>query len=204
MKGLLLKDLYVAKKNLRAFLFMILVFTGGSLAVGGSGGFFLCYGIVMMPGITMSLISYDERYHWDSYAGAMPLSRAQLVTEKYLLHLAMVLLWLPVLVLVQHFQRLPAFGGSPLLLLVAGLNMGLLLAGILLPIVFAVGVEKGRAGYYAVLLGGMVLAAVADELSTSVGFIPEAAAGVPLMLLPLAVYGLSWRIAIRLYEKRGL
>ena len=148
MKGLLLKDFYVAKKNLRTFLIMILAFSLGSLAVRDSGNFFLCYGIVMMPGITMSLISYDERYHWDTYAGAMPLNREQMVTEKYLLHLVMVLVWLPVLLVLQHFQQVPAFGGAPLTLLVAGLNLGL--------------------------------------------------------LLPAAVYGLSWRVAIRLYEKRSL
>ena len=82
MKGLFLKDIYVAKKNLRTFLVMILAFSLGSLAAKDSGNVFLCYGIVMMPGITMSLISYDERYHWDRYAGAMPLSREQMVTEK--------------------------------------------------------------------------------------------------------------------------
>ena len=65
MKGLFLKDFYVAKKNLRTFLVMILAFSLGSLAVRENGNFFLCYGIVMMPGITMSLISYDERYRWD-------------------------------------------------------------------------------------------------------------------------------------------
>ncbi|MDY4634608.1 MAG: ABC-2 transporter permease [Candidatus Limivicinus sp.] len=204
MKGLFLKDFYVAKKNLRVFLLMILVFTGGSLAAGGSGGFFLCYGIVIMPGITMSLISYDERYHWDSYAGAMPLSRAQLVTEKYLLHLVMVLVWLPVLLVLQHFQQVPAFGGAPLTLLVAGLNLGLLLPGILLPIIFALGTEKGRAGYYVVLFGGMILATVSEELTSLTGYVPEAMAGIVLILLPAAVYVLSWRIAIRLYEKRNL
>lgn len=204
MKGLLLKDFYVAKKNLRVFLLMILVFTGGSLAAGGSGGFFLCYGIVIMPGITMSLISYDERYHWDSYTGAMPLSREQLVTEKYLLHLGMVLVWLPVLLVLQHFQQVPAFGGSPLTLLVAGLNLGLLLPGILLPIIFALGTEKGRAGYYVVLFGGMILATVSEELTSLTGYVPEAMAGIVLILLPAAVYVLSWRIAIRLYEKRSL
>ncbi len=204
MKGLLLKDFYVAKKNLRVFLLMILVFTGGSLAAGGSGGFFLCYGIVIMPGITMSLISYDERYHWDTYAGAMPLNREQMVTEKYLLHLVMVLVWLPVLLVLQHFQQVPAFGGAPLTLLVAGLNLGLLLPGILLPIIFALGTEKGRAGYYVVLFGGMILATVSEELTSLTGYVPEAMAGIVLILLPAAVYVLSWRIAIRLYEKRNL
>ena len=204
MKGLLLKDFYVAKKNLRTFLIMILAFSLGSLAVRDSGNFFLCYGIVMMPGITMSLISYDERYHWDSYAGAMPLSREQLVTEKYLLHLGMVLVWLPVLLVLQHFQQVPAFGGSPLTLLVAGLNLGLLLPGILLPIIFALGTEKGRAGYYVVLFGGMILATVSEELTSLTGYVPEAMAGIVLILLPAAVYVLSWRIAIRLYEKRSL
>ena len=204
MKGLLLKDIYVAKKNLRTFLVMILAFSLGSLAVRENGNFFLCYGIVMMPGITMSLISYDERYHWDSYAGAMPLSREQLVTEKYLLHLGMVLVWLPVLLLFQRFQQVPAFGGAPLALLVAGLNLGLLLPGILLPIIFALGTEKGRAGYYVVLFGGMILATVSEKLTSRTGFVPEAMAGIVLLLLPAAVYVLSWRIAIRLYKQRNL
>ena len=204
MKGLLLKDFYVAKKNLRTFLIMILAFSLGSLAARENGNFFLCYGIVMMPGITMSLISYDERYHWDSYAGAMPLSREQMVTEKYLLHLGMVLVWLPVLLLLQHFQSVPAFGGSPLTLLVAGLNLGLLLPGILLPIIFALGTEKGRAGYYVVLFGGMILAAVSEKLTSLTGYVPEAMAGSVLILLPAVVYVLSWRIAIRLYKQRYL
>lgn len=204
MKGLFLKDFYVAKKNLRTFLIMILAFSLGSLAARENGNFFLCYGIVMMPGITMSLISYDERYHWDVYAGAMPLSREQLVTEKYLLHLGMVLVWLPVLLLLQHFQQVPAFGGAPLALLVAGLNLGLLLPGILLPIIFALGTEKGRAGYYVVLFGGMILATVSEKLTSLTGYVPEAMAGIVLILLPAAVYVLSWRIAIRLYEKRNL
>ena len=204
MKGMFLKDFYVAKKNLRTFLVMILAFSLGSLAVRDSGNFFLCYGIVMMPGITMSLISYDERYHWDTYAGAMPLNREQMVTEKYLLHLVMVLVWLPVLLVLQHFQQVPAFGGAPLTLLVAGLNLGLLLPGILLPIIFALGTEKGRAGYYVVLFGGMILATVSEELTSLTGYVPEAMAGIVLILLPAAVYVLSWRIAIRLYEKRSL
>ena len=204
MKGLFLKDFYVAKKNLRTFLIMILAFSLGSLAAKDSGNFFLCYGIVMMPGITMSLISYDERYHWDVYAGAMPLSREQMVTEKYLLHLGMVLVWLPVLLLLQHFQQVPAFGGSPLALLVAGLNLGLLLPGILLPIIFALGTEKGRAGYYVVLFGGMILATVSEKLTSLTGYVPEAVESIVMILLPAAVYVLSWRIAIRLYEKRSL
>lgn len=204
MKGLFLKDFYVAKKNLRTFLVMILAFSLGSLAARDSGNFFLCYGLVLMPGITMSLISYDERYHWDVYTGAMPLSREQMVTEKYLLHLVMVLVWLPVLLLLQHFQQVPAFGGSPLTLLVAGLNLGLLLPGILLPIIFALGTEKGRAGYYVVLFGGMILATVSEELTSLTGYVPEAVSGSLLALLPVAVYVLSWRIAIRLYEKRSL
>ena len=204
MKGLLLKDIYVAKKNLRTFLVMILAFSLGSLAAWENGNFFLCYGIVMMPGITMSLISYDERYHWDVYAGAMPLNRSQMVTEKYLLHLGMVLVWLPVLLLLQRFQQVPAFGGSPLTLLVAGLNLGLLLPGILLPIIFALGTEKGRAGYYVVLFGGMILATVSERLTSLTGYVPEAVASIVMILLPVAVYVLSWRIAIRLYEKRSL
>lgn len=204
MKGLFLKDFYVAKKNLRAYLIMILVFTACSFGFGGSGGFFICYGVVCMSGITMSLISYDERYHWESYAGAMPLSRKQMVTEKYLLHLLMVLVWLPVMAVVQRFQPEPAFGGSAPVLLAVGLNIGLLMPGILLPILFALGVEKGRVGYYVVFLGGMILAATSDNLVTTGFLVPEALGTILLILLPLVVYCLSWWLSVRLYEKRVL
>ncbi len=79
-----------------------------------------------------------------------------------------------------------------------------LLPGILLPIIFAVGTEKGRAGYYVVLFGGMILATVSEELTRLTGYVPEAMAGIVLILLPAAVYVLSWRIAIRLYKQRNL
>ena len=75
---------------------------------------------------------------------------------------------------------------------------------ILLPIIFAVGTEKGRAGYYVVLFGGMILATASEELTSLTGYTPEAVSGSLLALLPAAVYVLSWRIAIRLYEKRSL
>lgn len=59
-------------------------------------------------------------------------------------------------------------------------------------------------GYYVVFLGGMILAAVSDDLASAETLVPETLGTTLLILLPLAVYAVSWRIATRLYEKRVL
>ena len=110
MKGLLLKDFYVMKRELRAFLFIIVFFTAFSF-VGENNSFFMFYGLIMLPIVNISLISYDERSHWDSFLETTPVSRSTAVTEKYLLNLLLLLLWSPVVLAVYLIQA--ANLGSP-------------------------------------------------------------------------------------------
>ena len=83
MKGLLLKDFYMAEKYCRAFFLIVVIFFGISL-LGSASFFLLVYPCILMGLIPSSLLSYDEREKWDVYSGTLPCTRAQLVSGKYL------------------------------------------------------------------------------------------------------------------------
>ena len=154
---------------------------------------------MMLP---VSLLSYDERFRWSQTCDAMPCSRAQVVSAKYLLTLLMVLLLFALTMLGQGF-RLGRLGRLPELVELVPLLLGLGLVGpaVLLP-VFRLGVEKGRLAYY-IAVGVVVAAGVALGLDDG---------GAPLRSFPLwlsvaagfLLFALSWLLSIRLYETREL
>ena len=48
----------------------------------------MAYPTIMFGILPVTLISYDERFHWPAYAGTLPLRRRDEVREKYLLSAA--------------------------------------------------------------------------------------------------------------------
>lgn len=201
MKGLLLKDLYVMKRELRAFLFIIVVFTAISF-VGENNSFFMFYGIVMLPIVNISLISYDERSHWDSFLETTPISRSTAVSEKYLLNLLLLLLWSPVVIAFYLIQSDSL--GSPLQILCICVYMALFFPAVLYPFIFALGSEKGRIAYFIFIVAASAsIAAGVSLMDRGAVVIPD---GLSLILLmpPVVFYAISWRLSIALYKKRSL
>ena len=86
MKGLILKDLYMAVKYCRAYALIAIVFLGFSV-VNGDNMFFLFYPCLLCGMIPVNLLAYDERSKWLLYSAALPYSKTQLVTAKYLIGL---------------------------------------------------------------------------------------------------------------------
>lgn len=201
MKGLLLKDLYVMKRELRAFLFIIVVFTAISF-VGENNSFFMFYGIVMLPIVNISLISYDERSHWDSFLETTPISRSTAVTEKYLLNLLLLLLWSPVVIAFYLIQSDSL--GSPLQILCICVYMALFFPAVLYPFIFALGSEKGRFAYFIFIFAAMAAIAAGVSLTSQGVIILPEKLSLLLLLPPVAAYLISWRLSIALYKKRSL
>lgn len=201
MKGLLLKDFYVMKKELRAFLFVIVIFTAFSF-VGENNSFFMFYGLIMLPIVNISLISYDERSHWDSFLETTPVSRSTAVTEKYLLNLLLLLLWSPVVLAVYLIQA--ANLGSPVQAVCICIYMALFFPAIIYPFIFALGSEKGRFAYFIFIFAAMAIVAAGVSLMDQGAFVIPANLSLILLLPPIAAYLISWRISIALYKKRAL
>lgn len=207
MKGLLLKDWYNLIHYLRAFLFMILVFTMSSV-VGNFGLFFAVYPVVMASIIPITLMTYDEKEHWDIYCLAMPYTRAQVVTAKYLECLISggVMSVLAVTAIFLGAFRTGNLGDwNPIALLAAFFFVGLLPSALILPLNFKFGTTKGRLVQLvtigiicgsAAALGGTV-----SDLADLAGFLNS-----PLILVGVVVvlFFLSWQVSIRIYNKKDL
>lgn len=203
MKGLLIKDLYMIRSYCRTVAVIAAVFLGVYALAGSEEISFYLFLPCMLAGILpMTLLSYDERAKWDVTAGAMPVTRDQLVTAKYLL---VPLLLTPVALLscIATLVRCGSLAAGANMLTVA-IAIGLFAPAIILPFIFALGVEKGRIAYYAAIA---VLFTAGGLLSNS----PRALGNLPAFLfspalLPLAALValvLSWRISIVLYRKRA-
>ena len=97
MKGLILKDFYMAMKYCRVYLAITIIFAIASIY--GNSTFFLFYPVLMAGIIPVNLISYDEKSKWNVYVGAFPYTRREFVSVKYivcLLYTSASLLWLHV------------------------------------------------------------------------------------------------------------
>ena len=89
MRALFLKDWYMAKSYCRSYLLIVVVFAAVSF-VSSESLFFMAYPAIMFGILPVTLISYDERFHWPAYAGTLPLRRRDEVREKYLLSLLLI------------------------------------------------------------------------------------------------------------------
>ena len=156
----------------------------------------------MLPIVNISLISYDERSHWDSFLETTPISRSTAVTEKYLLNLLLLLLWSPVVIAFYLIQSDSL--GSPLQILCICVYMALFFPAVLYPFIFALGSEKGRFAYFIFIFAAMAAIAAGVSLTSQGVIVLPEKLSLLLLLPPVAAYLISWRLSIALYKKRSL
>lgn len=203
MKGLFIKDLYMMRKYMLFYMFIILIFFAVSF-LGESTNFFVQYALLMISAMCVSLASYDERFHWDTYCDTMPVSRACVVSERYLLNLALILIMLPVMLL-AHLLQPYSLSQDVVFLLLLSLSLGLGIPSFMYPVTFSLGTEKGRLAFYALIFVVMAVAGVTVVLSQDLAsFSLPHSLPAALCLLPIAVYAISWLLSIRLYQNRSL
>lgn len=207
MKGLLLKDLYMTKKYCRMVFVCAFIFLAVSM-VGNNNVFFAFYPVLITSMIPVTLIAYDERSRWDIYCGALPYSRSQIVSSKYLIGLILLgTVWI-FTVLSQSIAVIVS-GGSlwrdSAGWLATLLAMGLLSESIIFPVIFKYGAEKGRIVYYLIIVvffaaGGSLV--VLNEENHIVWDGRLITGG--LLAAAVLVFTISWKISIKIYEKKEL
>ncbi len=209
MKGLLLKDFYQVVKYCRSYLLICLVFLGVSL-FADSNIFFIVYPCLLAGMIPMNLIAYDTSSRWEVMCLTLPYSRSQQVSAKYLVGLICEagVIFLTVLSLGLKMGITGVFSVAELgELAITLMTIALLLPALMLPLIFKLGVEKGRVFYIAAVGTIMAVSAIfftrvaetGIQFRFSLSPIVQAAA---LPLFAVALYILSWRLSIRFYEKR--
>lgn len=207
MKGLIWKDLTLVWKTYKTYVIITLVFLiAGNFS---DNGFISLYPAWVVGVIVMNLINMDERSGWDAYSAALPLSRAQLVSAKYLVMLVLSLGTALLYLLLQGGWTLWQGSGLDafLLRLPMILTVMLLWPAIMLPCVLKLGYSRGSTAYilvagvlFGVLLGGASLLDFVTGGGTAA--FPRLALLYAMPLATAVLFGLSWLLSIRIYKKK--
>ena len=204
MIGLILKDLFTLTRQALMYIVFIAVF---ALMPGYNMASFAVIMACMMP---MTALAYDERSHWDRLAASMPYTTAQLVLSKYLMGLILMLCSVALGIIALPLQRLvnPDVSLPELLSVSLGaLGAGMLIQGVLLPVMFRFGTEKAR--LFMLVLMGAVFAGIAalgqaqDALRSFMEGMNGGAVAAVLAGLAVTVYLVSMPLSIRAYRRRN-
>ena len=200
MKGLMWKDIYTLLKQAKFILLLMVLFA--CLPGYSMSAFAIFYG-AMLP---ITALAYDERSKWDELAAMMPYSVKEIVGSKYVLGLLLVggisALSIAARIVIGIIKAAPFDAeGIISILILACLSLVLLMMD--LPLMFRLGVEKGRIIYILLTCVGVVagvsyidqLMAVLDSMMVSTMLL--------IVLLVTAVgLGVSYCISARIYRVR--
>ena len=208
MSALLLKDLYMIKRDCRGKVILCLVFAVAGIA--GNSIFFAIWPLLFCALIPSTLLGLEEQAGWQAYADTMPWSRKTVVTEKYVLTLSLSVCVTAVLTVVYALTgALGRTGIGPGDLLIVGIFvLGMLPASFMLPVTFKFGMVKGRTAYMVCL---MVMGALLGILSSLSGEVTDFLTAGPqtlllalLIAIPTVLFAASWVLAVKFYEAREL
>lgn len=207
MKGLLLKDFYMSLKYCKVFFLLMLVFIGIT-AMNTENLFTMTYAVFLAGSIPITLLAYDEQQGWKHYNKALPYTKAEIVSSKYIFCLFAQIIMI-VLTLIASSIYMVLRGSvnlSPLFFTtIFACTYGLLTPALLFPFVFRFGPQKGRLVFIALLV--LLCSGITTTNSTRfrTGFALLYEQNVRLLVLPLlaglAVFAISWVFSIMLYPK---
>lgn len=204
MKGLLLKDWYVIRSQCKYILIISLLWI---VITVSSGLYFAIIGSMLLAILPVTVMGLDERSKWDAFALTMPYSRREMVLSKYLLSLLAMAASCAVYTvaslaasLIRH-TALQAAQLAPAL--VAILLTSVLSIALIYPLIFWLGVEKGRIWYMMITIllvcGSGALSNQLQE-NAATAMTPEWLAVLPVAAL--VFIGLSAWLSVALYRRR--
>ena len=200
MKALILKDTYVIWRQMKYFLVIILLFS--ALPSGFNNAFAVVY-TSMLP---YTALAYDERSKWDQLAAMMPYSARDVVLGKYVfgwlcIGAAAVLSGLLQMALSLVVDRV--FLPGVMVLSVLG---AVCILAISLPLMFRMGVEKGRLAMFLVIFlvcgAAGAIAHIAESVGSGTVFAFQGPVLGVTLLAALVLTAVSVPLSMRFYTKR--
>lgn len=201
MKALLRKDLYVLATTFKTTLMLWLVFPLVALFSPENASFILYTGLVAGT-ISSTLISYEEREKWPMFAGTLPVSKKQVVSERYVFTLIMILAatLIGAIIFLTYVLRGSPEYASPALL-IQNFATSLLMPTLLLPVTYRFGIEKGR---YVVMFLVIFIALGSQQIAPlfiSIGNLGKYL--LPLMVIgSLALFAISYALSVKWYTDK--
>ncbi|MDE7309134.1 MAG: ABC-2 transporter permease [Lachnospiraceae bacterium] len=211
MKGLLIKDFYLMKKYCKIlFLFVICFLVAGVIK---KDPFFHTYSMLMVSIIPVTLLSYDEKSKWNVYSQTMPYSKKQIVSEKYLVMLALLCIVSVLMCINQYFITKTELSSDiwyyytlQLQAVMMIFSVCMIMSSVLLSVLFKFGIEKGRIIYYILFLLAAIAAnsIVTSDINEVLPMFIREHILLTVFAADILLLGISWWTAIRSYEKREI
>lgn len=174
MKGLLLKDFYMIWKQAKFMLALVIIYI--LIGVVSDSSFWTVFSVIFMAMLPITALGLDERSGWTGYAAMLPFSKHDIVVSKYVFGLVgvglAVILYavLTVLTGIVRYGNVQIASILPMIMLL--ISISFLFIATNLPIMFKVGVERGRMWYILssmVIMGGsaFIISILGGKLSLS-------------------------------------
>lgn len=209
MKGLLLKDFCILKKQMKLMVVFVIFYAIWAVAakMPTMMGTMVILLSIMMP---ISSMSYDEAGQWYRYAFSLPIPRRTLVLSKYVLGFLVSLGGLVVSaignIIVLSLTNWENAWES-WLTIIGFLELGVIFLSIIIPILFKYGVEKGRLFIVVIaVIPSLLVALLGSTLKTSGTLMPSAELLQAILysspLFTLAIFLISFRISVGICRKK--
>lgn len=163
MFGLIKKDLLMIKQNLKVFLIVFIVFLSMTIINESDMTFILP---LMATMLSISTFSYDSFNKWDAYAITLPNGRRNIVTAKYISTLLIVLISFGVSItslLIMSKCGVALNLSSSIAELIGCLAAVFIIISVMFPIIYKLGVEKGRIALFVLFFGVTGLAVLISQ-----------------------------------------
>ncbi len=212
MKGLLYKDFLLLRVQYK---FHMLVLTAmGLIGILSDSSYMHAYCMLIMTTLAINLLQGDESCRWLTYIDTTPIPRKQVVWEKYLLNMFLLVATVVFLALFRVISGIIhgnlvacmlEYVGAAMLMLTAGT----LMTSISYPVIFRFGVANGRlislvfvgmiAGIISIGFVGVHTMAAVDMIT--IDLLPLV---IPMVVCCVVLYPLSYVLSVRWYQKREL
>lgn len=209
MKGLLLKDFCILKKQIKLMVVFVIFYAIWAVAakMPTMMGTMVILLSIMMP---ISSMTYDEAGQWYRYAFSLPIPRRTLVLSKYVLGFLVSLGGLVVSAIGNIIILALTNGENALeswLTIIGFLELGVIFLSIIIPILFKYGVEKGRLFIVVIaVIPSLLVALLGSTLKTSGTLMPSAELLQAILysspLFTLAIFLISFRISVGICRKK--
>lgn len=216
IKGLLQKDYLLLKSYSKNLVVCLAIFVALIVSQSYDDGMSSIGAVMIMLVFSMlvlSTFSYDEKSKADRYLLTLPISRKEIVIEKYILSLLSLIVGTLVGSMISLGLIYFLLGEIPdieenLSMILGGMVGVALIQGIQLPCIYKWGAEKGRIQIYiigmVIFVIGILLSTFAPELKLSHSFLLTLSKFIPVICIGLIaiIYYISYKISYKIYKKK--
>ena len=205
--GLIIKDLLLIKENWKQLLIFALIF----IVIGLEGNRILTFvPIFLSLMVLLSTFSYDDYNKWNSYAVTLPNGRKNIVRAKYVASIGLsvlAILFTYLMIMISGIMNHQLNLEETTVTLLGCWSAVVLLQSFMYPLIFKVGLEKGRIFLFVLFIGvsallGLVFQNIKISLPTEVISFLEHYLVIILPLVMIILLSISYKISEKIVQKK--